>query len=119
MDMEGNYRVKSKMFDAVTNRMSLVFNDEIKVEQELKTISTRVTLDNYEKVSNLASMLEMSKSDFLNMIVTNACDDIIREYEIKFETFGLTNAETDEVIEKLNSGEIEILEKKERKDSDK
>lgn len=109
--MEREYKLKSKMLDAVTDRMNLVFNDKIEAEQELKTVSARVTLDDFEKIGNLSSMLQMSKSDFLRMIIVNACDDIIREYKINFESFGMTHAETDDLIEKLNSGEVEIVDK--------
>jgi len=109
--MEAEYKLKSKLFDAVTNRIQQVFSDGIEEELPSKTISFRVSMEEFEKIGNISQILQMNKSDFIRMVITNAIDDIIREYKIQVETIGLSHAESDELIEKLNSGDYELKSK--------
>lgn len=72
----------SKVSNFVEERMREVH--DIKQPEDLRPVSTRMTGEEIEKMSNVASVLDMSKSEFIRTIVSNACDDIIKKYDMKF-----------------------------------
>lgn len=65
-----------------------------------KILSTRVPRELFDNVEYIASILEMNKSDFLRMIISNAIDDIIEEFKISFTgpALGMTPSEIDDFM---------------------
>lgn len=91
---EYEYKVKSKLFDYVQNRIQQVYKDEIEeTKEEMKTVTCRLPIEEFQKLGNVASLLQITKGELMREIIVNATDDIIREYKINFEK---NEGETDE-----------------------
>lgn len=89
----------SKLIEAVSLRIrQLQELDSFTPSGEMKILSTRVSRELYDKVEVISSILEMNKSDFLRMIISNSIDDIIQEFEISFEHVGMTPSEIDDFM---------------------
>lgn len=74
----------SKVSNFVEERMKFIHDLELRQTEDLKPVSTRMTAEEIEKMANVASVLDMSKSEFIRTIVSKACDDIIEKYNMKF-----------------------------------
>lgn len=91
----------SKLIQAVRLRFQQIEDlGSVSSSNEGKILSTRVSRELFDKVEYIASILEMNKSDFLRMIVSNAIDDIIQEFKISFTgpALGMTPSEIDDFM---------------------
>lgn len=107
----------SKLIDAVRLRFrQLQELDSFTPSSEMKILSTRVSREVFDNVESISSILEMNKSDFLRMIISNAIDDIIEEFEISIERVGMTPSEIDDFMN-LSDEEKQVLVEKWQKRS--
>jgi len=74
----------SNLENYVEERMRVIHDLDFKQPEDLKPVSTRMSSEEIEKMTNVATMLDMSKSEFIRVIVSKACDDIIAKYNMKF-----------------------------------
>jgi len=104
----------SKLIQAVRLRFQQLEDlDSVSSSNEGKILSTRVSRELFDKVEYIASILEMNKSDFLRMIVSNAIDDIIQEFKISFTgpALGMTPSEMDDFMNLPDEEKQALLEK--------
>lgn len=84
----------SNLENYIEQRMRVIHDLDFKQPEDLKPVSTRMTPEEIEKMSNVASVLDMSKSEFIRVIVSKSCDDIIAKYNMKFdESVGMSATE--------------------------
>ncbi|WP_338206318.1 hypothetical protein [Parageobacillus thermoglucosidasius] len=103
----------SKLIEAVRLRFRQLQDlDSVSSSNEGKVLSTRVSRELFDKVDYISSILEMNKSDFLRMVITNAIDDIIEEFKISFgEGVGMTPSELDDFMNLPDEEKRALIEK--------
>lgn len=102
----------SKLIEAVRLRFRELEEPEV-LSNEGKVLSTRVSRELFDKVEYVSAILEMSKSDFLRMVITNAIDDIIQEFKISFTgpALGMTPSEIDDFMNLPDEEKQALIEK--------
>ncbi|WP_047758456.1 hypothetical protein [Geobacillus sp. ZGt-1] len=103
----------SKLIQAVRLRFQQLEDlDSVSSSNEGKILSTRVSRELFDKVEYISSILEMNKSDFLRMIISNAIDDIIQEFKISFGPgVGMTPSEFDDFMNLPDEEKQALIEK--------
>lgn len=67
-------------------------------DNSLKAMNFRVTRELFDEIEDVASVLQLNKSEFLRMLVENAIKDIKLEFQINVERNGMTPSEIDDFI---------------------
>lgn len=99
----------SRVMKAIEDRVKSLNNDPR--DEEFRTVSTRLTLSEVEKLVDVTGALDMNKAEFIRMVVVNALDDTIEKYNMKFERAGLSQVEQFDFEEMTPQERKEFLQK--------
>lgn len=74
----------SKLFESVEKRMREVYEleQDASIDNTLKTFTIRVPLELLEKLDDIATIMQMKRSELARMILSDAVEDILEKYKI-------------------------------------
>lgn len=57
-------------------------------DDDLKVFTVRLPISLIENLENIGHVLQMKRTEVARMILTHGADEIIKNYQMKFESFG-------------------------------
>lgn len=71
----------------IENRLDVISGVK-EEEDDLKVFTVRLPISLIENLENIGDVLQMKRTEVARMILTHGADEIIKNYQMKFESFG-------------------------------
>lgn len=79
----------NSLLQEVENRLDII-NGVRDEEDDLKVFTVRLPISLIENLENIGSLLHLKRTEIARMILTHGAAEIIKEYNMKFESFGVS-----------------------------
>lgn len=72
----------------IENRLDVISGVK-EEDDDLKVFTVRLPISLIENLENIGDVLQMKRTEVARMILTHGADEIIKNYQMKFERFGV------------------------------
>lgn len=80
----------SSLLKEVESRLDIVNGVVREEDDDTKVFTIRLPIGLIENLENIGHVLQMKRTEVARMILTHGADEIIKKYEMKFESHGVS-----------------------------